>query len=182
MLSIGWNWAPKFVHAKDQVQIEGRVFMPLDSGNLHRSDIHIDAEGTWFYRGTEMSRHDIVALFYQHLRQDADGSYFIEIGQQRFPVDVEDTAYVVWALAWMLTEDGMAEYACLLLSDGSVESLDPETLRIGANHIPYCKVKRGRFDARLSRAAYYKLTEQLEHDPASDTFFIPLNGRRFCLE
>jgi hypothetical protein len=57
------------------------------------SDIRIDADGVWFYRGTEMIRREIIDLFYQHLRQDESGHYVIEIGQQRYPVDVEDTAF-----------------------------------------------------------------------------------------
>jgi uncharacterized protein len=156
--------------------------MAQDSINLSSSDIRIDAEGIWFYRGTEMSRHDIIGLFYQHLQQDAEGGYFIEIGQQRYPIDVEDTAYVVWALTWMCRKDETEEHAYLLLSDGSVETLDPATLRIGANHIPYCRVKSRRYEARLSRAAYYKLTKHLEQDASNDTFFLSLNGQRHYLE
>jgi hypothetical protein len=156
--------------------------MARDSINLSSSEIRIDAEGIWLYRGAEMSRHDIIALFYQHLRQDAEGGYFIEIGNQRYAIDVEDTAYVVWALTWTCREDGTKEYVHLLLSDGSVETLDPETLRIGANHIPYCRVKKQNFEARLSRAAYYKLMEHLQHDSSNDTFFLSLNGQRHYME
>jgi hypothetical protein len=64
------------------------------------SDIRIDAEGVWFYRGAEMTRREIITLFYQNLRQDDSGRYFIEIGPQQYPVDVEDTAYVVWSIDW----------------------------------------------------------------------------------
>jgi len=131
------------------------------------SDIRIDKEGSWSYGGVAMSRQDIVALFYRHLRQDRSGRCFIEIGRQRYPVEVEDTAYVVWAF----------RIPCLLLSDGSVEQLDPGTLRIGRGNIPYCKVKKGRFEARFSRSGYYQLAAHMEYDPLRDAFFISLNGR-----
>ncbi len=146
------------------------------------SDIRIDSEGAWSYCGEEMLRQDIITLFYRHLQQDAEGRYYIDIGKQRYPVDVEDTAYVVWSLRWVAGTEEAEGCACLFLSDGSLEDLDPATLRIGDDHIPYCRIKRGRFDARFSRAAYYILAERLQHDPAGDMFFISFNGRKHYLE
>jgi len=60
--------------------------------HLPVSDIRIDTEGVWSYKGMEMSRRDIVELFYRSLRRNESGRYFIEIGRQQYPVDVEDTA------------------------------------------------------------------------------------------
>jgi hypothetical protein len=145
------------------------------------SDIRIDAEGMWFYRGEEMTRREMISLFYQHLRQDSAGRYIIEMGRQKYPVDVQDTAYVVWSLKWADGESGTDAYVRLLLSDGSAENLNPETLRTGANHILYCRVKNQCFDARFSRAAYYLITERLQHDPTDDSCFLFLNGRRHYL-
>jgi hypothetical protein len=151
------------------------------NASIPESDIQIDADGAWFYRGTKMIRQEIIALFYQHLRQDGSGCYFIEIGNQRRPVQVEDTAYVVWTLRWTGGGDAAEDCALLLLSDGSIEKLDPETLRIGRNHIPYCRVKNRKFEARFSRPGYYKLAERLHHDSANDAYFISLNGRQYQL-
>ncbi len=119
-----------------------------------------------------MSRRDIVSLFYRHLLQDNSGRYFIQIGKQRYPVEVEDTAYVVWAISWA------EECVCLLLSDGSIEQLDPGTLRVGKDNVPYCKVKSNGFDARFSRSSYYRLAEHIRHDSLRNSFFILLNGER----
>ncbi|MBN1569083.1 MAG: DUF1285 domain-containing protein [Acidobacteria bacterium] len=144
-------------------------------------DIRIDADGLWFYRGTEMIRREIVDLFYRNLHQDESGRYFIEIGKQRYPVAVEDTAYVVWKIRWCIGRDKRKEYGSILLSDNTVEVLDPGTLRIGKDHIPYCRVKNRRFEARFSRPGYYQLAERLQYDPADDTYSISLNGRRYCI-
>jgi uncharacterized protein len=141
------------------------------------SDIRIDSEGGWFYRDVEMTRRDIVALFYQHLTQDAAGRYFIEIGQQRYPVNVEDTAYVVWAIH----RDIAGECINVLLSDYSLEPLDPATLRIGKECIPYCRVKDGRFNARFSRAGYYQLAEHIEYDPLRDAYFLSVKGKQYYI-
>jgi uncharacterized protein len=143
-------------------------------------DIRIDSEGAWFYRNAKMMRQEIIGLFYEHLRQDACGKYYIEIGQQRCAVDVDDTAYVVWALRWARRE-AAEDFALLLLSDGSSERLDPGTLRIGENHIPYCRVKNGRFEARFSRPAYYEFTERLHYDLSNDTYFVLLNNQQYPL-
>jgi len=136
------------------------------------SDIRIDKEGLWFYRGMEMSRRDIIRLFYRHLQQDASGGYLIEIGRQRYPVDVEDTAYAVWAAYRTESRNGIEESICLVLSDDSIESLDSSTLRIGKDNIPYCRVKNRRFDARFSRPSYYQLAEYVQYDPSRDAYFL----------
>ncbi len=144
-------------------------------------EISIDADGTWSYRGTEMIRRDIVCLFYQHLRRDASGAYFIGMGHQQYPVHVEDAAFVIRGLRWATGPDGSAECAYLLLSDDSVEKLDPCTLRIGKNNIPYCKVKLGAFEARFSRSSYQVLAERLQYDPGAGGYAISLNGQRYLL-
>jgi len=94
---------------------------------------------------------------------------------------VEDTAYVVWSVNWCGVGDAGEEYVEMLLSDNTTERLNPETLQIGKSFIPYCRIKEGRFEARFSRAAYYKLAEHLHSDSANDAYFISLNGRQYFL-
>jgi uncharacterized protein len=137
------------------------------------SDIRIDTNGVWYYRGNEMTRRDILTRFYQHLLHDESGSYFIELGPQRYQVDVEDTAFVVWAVLWAEGNE-----ASLLLSDETIEELDPSTLRIGRDNILYCRVKNSRFDARFSRSSYYRLAERIEYDPQRDACFISMTDCR----
>ena len=52
------------------------------------------------------------------------------------------------------------------VNDGTEERLDPATLRIGAAEVPYCAVKGGTFQARLSRAAAFQLLALVERDAA----------------
>ncbi len=96
------------------------------SVSRNASDIQVDTEGIWHYRGAEMTRRDIVRLFYEHLRLDAMGRFSIQMGGQSYPIHVEDTAYVVWAVY----RTGEGDRIRLLLSDDSMENLDPDTLRI----------------------------------------------------
>ena len=96
-------------------------------------------------------------------------------------MDVEDTVYVVRPLRWAISADRADKYVQLVLSDGITENLDAETIRIGDNNIPYCKVINQHFEARFSMAAYYGLAEHAQYDPSSDAFFLSLNGRQYCL-
>jgi hypothetical protein len=146
--------------------------------SIPTSDIRIDEEGMWFYRGVEMSRTDIVKLFCRHLAQDISGCYFIEIGKQRYQVEVDDTAYVVQSVDWGDGGPETGECVYLLLSDSTIETLDPRTLRINKDNILYCRIRNRHFDARFSRSSYYRFAERLKHDPLKDAFFILLNGQR----
>ncbi len=125
-----------------------------------------------------MSRQDIVRLFYQHLVQDTSGCHFIEIGNQRYRIEVEDTAYVVRSVDWEGGNSATGESVYLLLSDDNVEKLDPGTLWINRENILYCRIRNRRFEARFSRAGYYQLAEHLKYDPSRDSYFISLNGNR----
>ncbi len=138
------------------------------------SGISVDREGRWFYRGDEIQRRDIVRYFYNHILGDQTRGYYIQIGAQRCYVNVENTVYVVWAAY----PDKLGESVSLLLSDDSIESLDPGTLRIGSNNIPYCKVKRAGFDARFSNSAYYQLADLIEYDTVCGAYYLPLRGKR----
>jgi hypothetical protein len=141
------------------------------------NEIRIGLDGTWYYRGVEMSRRDIVRLFYRNLRQDASGGYFIEMGSQPYRVEVEDTAYVVRTFYWSGWGKETEKCVRLLLSDDSVEELDPATLRIGRQNVLYCRVKSGCFDARFSTSSYYRFAENVEYNPLRDLYCISLNGK-----
>ncbi len=137
-------------------------------------EFRIDLEGTWHYRGMEVSRRDIVTLFYRNLWRDASGQYFLGAGERRYQVDVDDTAYVVRAVSPATTGEPEAIY--LLLSDDSVEALAPSTLRIGKGNVPYCRVKGAAFDARFTTSGYYQLAKYIQHDPSQDKYYVSFRG------
>jgi hypothetical protein len=145
------------------------------------SAFKIDKNGNWHYRGVEMSRRDIVTLFYRHLLKDDSGRCFIQIGVQRCFVEIEDTAYVVWSICRAGGSGGSEQGIGLLLSDDSVEELNPATLRIGAMNVPYCVVKNGSFDARFVTSSYYQLADFISHDPQRDQYYISLKGQNYYI-
>jgi hypothetical protein len=146
------------------------------------SDLRIDREGLWYCRGAEMTRREIIRLFYRNLIRDESGRYSIKIGTQNYPVDVEDTAYVVWNVRYSKKAKNAGECIDLLLSDDGIERLDPGTLTIGADNIPYCRVLNGRFEARFSRSAYYALAEYIHYDPRLDSYYLLLNNSSYYIE
>ncbi|MBN1472675.1 MAG: DUF1285 domain-containing protein [Syntrophaceae bacterium] len=143
--------------------------------SISDGDIKIDKEGVWFFRGAEMFRKDFVDLFYQHIKQDTDGRYFIQYGDETSYLDVEDKAFVVKSVHKTCSKNDGKECIELLLSDGTVEILEPDTLYIGCNNVLYCHVKERCFEARFLRPSYYQIAEFIEHDPVNDRFLISLN-------
>lgn len=139
--------------------------------------ILIDKEGRWYHEGVEMIRRDFIRLFYENMKMDSMGRYVIDWGGKQCYVEVEDTAFVVWNMAYQdATRDTEAK-AILFLSDDSREDLVPETLWIGKDNVMYCKVKISTFPARFSRAAYYSLAVLIQEE--ENAFYLPLNGKRY---
>jgi hypothetical protein len=74
------------------------------------------------------------------------------------------------------------EYVDMLLSDGTVESLEPDTLYIGRDNVLYCLIKNKCFDARFLRPSYYQIAEMIEHDPRRDEYLISLNNKKYYIK
>lgn len=148
----------------------------------HHEDIYIDKDGIWYFRGTEMERQDIVQYFYRYLRRDEEGDYLIEIGDDRCYVGVEDTPFVIRSVSVGISQSAGRPYVELSLNDGSSESLDISApLRIGDDHVLYCRVKRDEYEARFSRPAYYQFCEHIIYDSRRGEYLLILNQQSYSL-
>lgn len=136
----------------------------------------IDREGTWRHEGVEVTHPGILRNLYANLRADAYG-YHLQTGPLRVPVQVDDTPFVVVRVETGCDPGAITVY----LSDGSQEPLDATTLMLDRRGIPYCRVKDGRFRARLSVPAWLQLAETVEPDPESGQPTLVLGGRRVPL-
>lgn len=145
------------------------------------SDIKIDKEGLWFYCGAHMFRKDILCIFFEHLKIDACGRYFIELNDEIYYIEVEDTAFVVTAVYKRKASDHGPDRIEILLSDESLEELDLKSLVVGEDNVLYCRIKEGEFAARFTRKSYYQLAEFIEMDDAGDRYYIALNNQKFFL-
>lgn len=148
---------------------------------MENSDIRIDKEGVWYYKGAHMFRKEILSVFFEHLRIDECGKYLIELGEERCYLDVEDTAFIVAAVyKTQLPDNGRAQID-ILLNDDSCEKLEMQSLYVGRNNVLYCRVKEGKFTARFSRNSYYQLAEFIEQSENGNNYFINLNGEKYII-
>ncbi len=134
--------------------------------------LRVDIDGEWWDDDVQITHHGILANLRGTLRRDADG-YFIQT-RVRIPVIVEDVPWIV------VRVERRGEILHAFLNDGTEEPIDPATLRIGAGDVPYCAVKEGRFDARLSRAATFQLLALVERDAGAGDV-VKLGGRTYPL-
>lgn len=144
------------------------------------SGIRIDKEGVWYYNNAEMIRKDIIMLFAQNLTCDEAGNYLIKLNNERSPVEVEDTPFVVKKVSF--TENTGRDFFSILLSDDSIEELDLNSLSISDANILYCRVKNNKFRARFSRPAYYQLANYITHDDNDGRYYVVINGRSYHVD
>jgi len=140
----------------------------------------IDKEGRWFYQGEEITHRKTYLLYCRSLTRDESGKIILRVGREECPVEVEDAPFVVTTIEFV-SGGPEEESAWITLNDETREKLVPETLRIGPDHIPYCRVRGGRFDARFSRSAYQLLVPHIRLDEKENRFFLPLNGEKYPL-
>jgi hypothetical protein len=148
---------------------------------MESSEIKIDKEGLWYYRGAHMFRKEILCILFEHLKIDECGKYLIELEEERYYLDVEDTAFVVAAVYKTKLPDDGRDRIDVILNDDSCEKLEMDSLHIGEDNVLYCRVKEGRFSARFSRKSYYQLAEFIEQSENENHFYIDLNGEKYFI-
>jgi hypothetical protein len=67
------------------------LWNPPDCGDI---DIRIAADGTWFYRGTPITREPLVRLFASVLRREPDGRHVLVTPVEKLGIVVEDAAFL----------------------------------------------------------------------------------------
>jgi uncharacterized protein len=135
--------------------------------------LRIDRDGVWYDDDVEITHPGILRNLRGNLRRDADG-YFIQT-RVRIPIEVDD---VPWSVTRIERRDDRLHAT---LNDDTETEIDPSTLRLGADGVPYCTVKEGRFEARLNRAAAFQLLALAEPDPRSGIDVLRIGERTYPL-
>jgi hypothetical protein len=135
--------------------------------------LRVDVEGEWHDADVQITHPGVLANLRGNLRRDAAG-YFIQT-RVRIPVQVADVPFVVTRV------ERRADALRAWLNDGSELDVDPTTLRVGPGDVPYCAVKGGAFEARLSRAAAYQLLGLTDYDERSGVGTLRLGDREYRL-
>jgi hypothetical protein len=149
-------------------------FYTVESGK-----ISFRKDGNWYSDEERIDNPRIALLFSQSIRQNPDGSWFLQVAEERASIAVEDTPYVVKSID-PIGDDGKGGFV-LMLNDDTREALDPATLEVGAGNVLYARVKGGTHRARFLRPAYYHLSANFQAD-GSGRFFIQIGGKRYPLE
>jgi hypothetical protein len=140
----------------------------------------IDKEGRWFYQGEEITHRKTYLLYCRSLTRDESGGIILRVGREECPVEVEDAPFVVMTIEFV-PAGPEGESIWITLNDETRERLNPETLRIAPDHVPYCQIRKGLFEARFSRNAYQILVPHIQLDEKENRFFLLLNGKRYYL-
>lgn len=146
-------------------------FYTVESGK-----ISFRRDGNWYSDDERIDNPRIALLFSKSIKRNPDGSYYLQVAEERASITVEDTPYVVKSL-----EDDQLGGFMMMLNDDTRESLVPENLEIGADNVLYAFVKGVEFRARFLRTAYYHLSDCFESD-ADGRFYLNIRGKRHPLK
>ena len=131
--------------------------------------IRFGRDGRWYADADPIANQRISDLFSRHVTRGDDGAWWLEIGDERAKIVVEDTPFVVTRV------DGNPRSGFqITLNDRSCEPLVARSLAIGENDVLYCDVKDGAFRARFLRPAQMELLEHVEVKDGS--FVLPVPG------
>jgi uncharacterized protein len=144
-------------------------FTAISSGK-----IKFGKDGRWYSDDEPIPNRAINRLFSRTLKVLPDGRAWLELGEDKADVLIEDTPWVVTSV-----DGDPAHGFAVVLNDETREPLDPASLRIGPGHVLYCRVKDGRHEARFLRPAYYELMRHAE--PAADGVVLAVGRRRVKL-
>jgi hypothetical protein len=142
-------------------------FYAIESGK-----ISFRRDGNWYTDDERIDNPRIALLFSRSIRRNPDGSYYLQVAEERAPITVEDTPYVVKAV---YENDGGF---IVVTNDDEQEPLDPATLEVGRDNVLYCRVKGGAYSARFLRTAYYHLSNNFFTDEG-ETYSLVVDGRRY---
>jgi uncharacterized protein len=139
-----------------------------DPERVGHSDMRIDADGRWFYQGSEIQRPEMVRLFSTILRRD-DDKFFLVTPAERLEIEVEDAPFV----AVDMESRGEGRERTIVFRTNVDEVIaageeHPITVAGSAESPrPYLHIRRG-LNARIGRSVYYRLIQIADHRDAAD--------------
>lgn len=128
-------------------------------------DIRIARDGTWFYKGSPITRQELVRLFAGVLRRDDSGDYWLVTPAERGRIVVEDAPFT--AVECRAQGRGRSQIVRFRTNlDEWVEAgpANPIRVEVAADTgepRPYIVV-RERLEALIARSVYYQLVDLAE--------------------
>ena len=135
---------------------------PVECGTL---PFVIKRDGTWLYRGSPITRKELVCLFAGVLKREADASFWLETPAERGRIEVEDAPFVAVELDW--TGHDHNQVLSFRTNIDQIITAGPDhPIRVAHDLLtceptPYLRVRPGMgaapVEARIGRAVYYEL-------------------------
>jgi uncharacterized protein len=122
--------------------------------------MRIEADGTWFYRGSPIGREALVRLFASILRREPDGRHVLVTPVEKVGIEVADAAFLAVEMA--SEGEGTARRLTFRTNVGDLVAAGPDhPLRFDTEPAteglkPYLRV-RGGLDALATRALSHEL-------------------------
>ena len=145
-------------------------------------DMRIARDGTWFYLGTPIGRHELVRLFSSIIRRDGD-DYFLVTPVEKVGITVDDAPFV--AVDFEVSNAGRDQ---ILTFTTNVD----DTAAAGADHpirierdgqtgepAPYVLI-RANLEALIDRKSFYRLVDIGTHEVRNnENWFGVWSGGKF---
>lgn len=133
---------------------------PKHCGDL---PIHIRRDGVWLYRNSPIDRPRLVRLFSTILLRDAEGDFHLVTPVEKVRITVDDAPFL--AVEMRAEGDGRDQILAFRTNVDDWTVAGPERplhVEYGDDGAPspYVRV-RDRLDARLTRAVFYELANQV---------------------
>ncbi len=141
-------------------------------------EFKINKNGTWSSDYGEV-KHPGIKKYFSQLLKEKDGNFFISNGKSEVKVKVEETPFFVEAVREKKTENKVTKLM-LIINDGTVEELDPLTLKIKEDNSIICEIKNKRFKAKFTLSAYWQLIEHVIEEEGK--FYLKLGNKKWPLE
>ncbi|MGB1025347.1 MAG: DUF1285 domain-containing protein [Rhodospirillaceae bacterium] len=132
-----------------------------EGGICQSFDIRIGRDGTWYYRGSPINRHEMVCLFAQVLQRREDGSYWLITPTESGTIEVDDVPFVAVEL-FISTPAASEQILSFRINTDEIITAGPEhPIRVSIDPVtrepsPYVEVRPG-LEARMTRPVYYEL-------------------------
>jgi hypothetical protein len=132
---------------------------PEQIESMRAIGLRLDRGGTFWHLGQQVTHQRLrQALLHWLDVRDNDGRDIIKLDDRRYAyVDVEDAHLRATSARWE------GDRCWVSWDDGCLEELDYASLRQGADHAMYARV-RGRLRGRIAGPAYFTVAERVAED------------------
>lgn len=162
--------------------LKSQKYPPVHTWNPQREgviDIRIQADGTWFHDGREITRKGIAKVFSSILRREGT-SFYLVTPVEKLRIEVEDAPFI--ATDFEVQGDGPEQNILFKTNMDDVVMLGrdhPLTMnQVATEFRPYLEVRDG-LQALITRSAFYRLADHAIED-GHDAILVS-NGAKFRL-